>query len=77
MPPARPVPRVPFGLEERKALVLTGAAKNLAVAVATIEFLPADFGRKGLLVVAAIVCHFISVLMDAAIVVRWALVTGQ
>ena len=67
---------LPLRVAEQKAVVLMGASKTLPVAVAVIDGLPASLGNPGIMTIGCILAHFIQLLIDAALVARWAPSTG-
>lgn len=61
-----------FPLAERKAVVILGSQKTLAIALSVLSFLPEALGSHGLMSLPCIICHFVQIVMDGVVAARWA-----
>ena len=61
-----------FPLAERKAVVILGSQKTLAVGLSVLSFLPEALGSHGLMSLPCIISHFVQIVMDGVVAARWA-----
>ncbi len=60
-----------LNVEETKCIVILASQKSLAIGIAIVGYLPAQFGDQGLMSIPLVLCHLSMILWDAGLISIW------
>ena len=60
-----------LGVEEAKCIVILASQKSVAIGIAIVGYLPAEFGDQGLMAIPLVLSHLSMILFDACVISIW------